>query len=100
MASPLLQPNDDLFCQLALRLTVMEVAVAALIRAAPEAERASALFALATLETLSLDDRSGLPAPPGIAEYLRNTVGRLGAQAMGSDWRRYIAISTAGSNRL
>jgi hypothetical protein len=89
MTMPAPEPSINEFHQLAVRLTVVEVAVAALIGAAPETNRATVALALATLETLSLDGRSGLPAPQGIAECLRTVVGLLATQGLGSDWRRY-----------
>jgi hypothetical protein len=91
--------DGDLLHQFAVRLTVVEVAVAALIRAAPAPERAAALFALATLETMQLDDRSGLTAPPGIGEYLRKAIGSLGTQAIGSDWREYASSPHSSGER-
>lgn len=89
MPLPPPESKDDVLHQMAARLTVVEIAVAALIRASANTARHEALSTLQTMEQASLEEDSRSPSPVGIAEYLRKAIDRLGFQALGPDWRNY-----------
>jgi hypothetical protein len=89
MPLPPPESKDDVLHQIAARLTVIEIAAAALIRASANEGCVEALLALQTMEQVSLEEDTGPPSPIGIAEYLRKAIDRLGFQAMGPDWRDY-----------
>ena len=89
MPLPPPESKDDVLHQIAARLTVIEIAAAALIRASANAGCVEALLVLQTMEQVSLEEDTGPPSPLGIAEYLRKAIDRLGFQAMGPDWRDY-----------
>jgi hypothetical protein len=89
MSLPPPESTNDVLHQIAARLTVLEIAVAGLIRASTNEEGAEALCALQMMEQVSLEGDTGPPSPLGIAEYLRKAIDRLGFQAVGPDWRDY-----------
>jgi hypothetical protein len=88
MAMPPAESTNDALHQIAARLTVLEAAVAALIRVSPQQEQAKMVSALIMLEQLSLDEDAHQPAPLGIPEFLRQAVTRLAGQSLGANWRQ------------
>ena len=95
MSLPPPESTSDVLNQIAARLTVLEIAVAAVIRASTNEEGREALCALQMMEQVSLEGDTGPPSPLGIAEYLRKAIDRLGFQAVGPDWRDYTISSEA-----